>query len=246
MNTKDKCFEELSVSLIIPAYNETERLPEVLETVKKLPKKWEKIVVSDGSTDRTADVARKFEVKVVDLEENRGKAAAMFEGFKVSKGEFVMFLDADLIRPKVGDIYNLLEPIKHGTADFAIATFRSDRKEDRKVTRSHKLFPFIGGQQVTTRKKWEEIFNFAEPVIEDLRLGIENFIKRYCYQNLGWRFVFVKWYDVSQNMKEKKFGFWLGLKQRLKMYKEIRRAKRLLKICYECKGKELLKEKARV
>ena len=54
------------------------------------------IVVSDGSTDRTVEIAQSFEdVKVIVFEENQGYGAAIKEGWRIGRGEFVSFLDAD-------------------------------------------------------------------------------------------------------------------------------------------------------
>src|SRR5205085_2261759 len=60
----------------------------------------ELVVVSDGSTDRTADIARAIAasepaVKVIVFERNRGYGAALKEGFRCANGELVSFLDAD-------------------------------------------------------------------------------------------------------------------------------------------------------
>src|SRR6185312_14461030 len=56
----------------------------------------EVIVVSDGSTDRTAEIARGFDgVEVIVFEQNRGYGAAIKEGFRRGRGSLVGFLDAD-------------------------------------------------------------------------------------------------------------------------------------------------------
>jgi len=90
-------------SLIIPAYNEEEGLPVVLSDVFKLiDENFEVIVVDDGSTDRTKDVAEKFPCRVITHERNSGKGEAMRTGIREAKGENIIFIDADNTYPPEG------------------------------------------------------------------------------------------------------------------------------------------------
>ncbi len=90
-----------SVSIVLAAYNEeanvARRLDEMLARVAASGAAGEVVLVSDGSTDRTAEVARAFEgrgVRVVELPANRGKAAALSEGCAAATGEVLVFADA--------------------------------------------------------------------------------------------------------------------------------------------------------
>jgi dolichyl-phosphate beta-glucosyltransferase len=93
------------LSVIIPAYNEAERLPTTLIDIDKHLREadfdYEILVVNDGSTDSTADVVRKFQsvVKGLDLigeeETNRGKGYRVRQGMLEAKGKFRLFTDAD-------------------------------------------------------------------------------------------------------------------------------------------------------
>lgn len=94
-------MREQTLSIIIPAYNEERTLAALLEKVLALdlsPVHKEIIVVDDGSTDRTAQVARSFAGKVTLLshEKNKGKGAAVRTGFAHARGEYVVVQDADL------------------------------------------------------------------------------------------------------------------------------------------------------
>ena len=90
-----------SVSLVIPAYNEESVIEEKLRTCLALdypPDKLEIIVASDGSTDRTAERAHRFEsdprVRVLAFERNRGKLAMLNDVMRQVDGEIVVFSDA--------------------------------------------------------------------------------------------------------------------------------------------------------
>ncbi|RLD12048.1 MAG: glycosyl transferase family 2 [Chlamydiae bacterium] len=87
-------------SIIIPAYNEEHFLSQTLisakEAIKKVESAGEIIVVDNNSTDRTAEIARNFGVKVI-FEEYNQIAKARNSGAQVAKGEYLIFLDADTI-----------------------------------------------------------------------------------------------------------------------------------------------------
>ncbi|XP_055387325.1 dolichyl-phosphate beta-glucosyltransferase isoform X2 [Condylostylus longicornis] len=100
----------LFLSVIIPAYNEEERLPkmldECLEFLEEKSKKsyftFEVIIVSDGSTDKTVNVGLEYakkssskQIRVLELKENRGKGGAVRLGMLSSRGKFLLFADAD-------------------------------------------------------------------------------------------------------------------------------------------------------
>ncbi|CAB49488.1 glycosyltransferase family 2 protein [Pyrococcus abyssi] len=107
----------MKVSVIIPAYNEEKRIGKVLAEIPEFVN--EVIVVDDGSKDNTADVAKRFGVRVIRLPENRGKGAAMREGIKHAKGDIIVFMDADGQHdPK--EIPKIIAPIIKGDADFVI------------------------------------------------------------------------------------------------------------------------------
>lgn len=86
------------VSVIIPAYNAVQWLPDAVNSIlAQAYGKWELIIVNDGSTDGTADLAKSFvnpRITVVD-QANQGVSAARNTGIKRSSGELICFLDAD-------------------------------------------------------------------------------------------------------------------------------------------------------
>jgi glycosyltransferase involved in cell wall biosynthesis len=94
-----------SLTIVIPALNEEDAIASIIERCLAAREaimaaaglEWvEIIVVSDGSTDRTAEIASTYsEVKVIVFERNRGYGAAIKEGFRQGRGELVGFIDAD-------------------------------------------------------------------------------------------------------------------------------------------------------
>jgi glycosyltransferase involved in cell wall biosynthesis len=88
------------LSVVVPAFNEEKFLPKCLESLRNQDfKDFEIIVVDNNSTDKTAEIAKKFGVILVS-EENQGVAFARNKGAKVAKGEILVFTDADTILPK--------------------------------------------------------------------------------------------------------------------------------------------------
>lgn len=117
------------LSIVVPAYNEAERLPESLRLIEpylaSLTRSYELILVNDGSRDQTSEVMRreaaaKPEVKVVDLERNRGKGRALAAGVAVSTGRLVLMSDADFSAP-IEELDKLEAALDSG-ADVAIAS----------------------------------------------------------------------------------------------------------------------------
>jgi GT2 family glycosyltransferase len=103
----------------IPCYNTQESIAAVVTNAKKYVD--EVIVIDDGSTDRTAEIARAAGATVIRHEKNRGKGAAMKTGCSESKGEIIVFIDGDG-QHNPSDIPKLIAPILQGKADYVIGS----------------------------------------------------------------------------------------------------------------------------
>lgn len=116
-------------SIVIPAYNESARIPATLESVVSCvrARQWsaEVIVVNDGSRDNTAAVVREFaarapEVRLIENPRNCGKGYSVRSGILHALGDVVMFTDADLSSP-IEEAEGLFAAIARG-ADIAIGS----------------------------------------------------------------------------------------------------------------------------
>ena len=118
----------MKVSVIIPAHNEEENLPILLEKTIRVVRGGDIIVVNDGSTDRTGDVAEKFaskKVRVINHPKNLGMSQALVTGLKNARYEWVVFMNADLqYDPK--DIIKLMEDKEKYDI---ISGWRTERKD---------------------------------------------------------------------------------------------------------------------
>lgn len=90
----------MKVSVIVPCYNQAQYLPETLDSVLvQTHQNWECIIVNDGSTDNTEEIALKYceqDERFVYLpKQNGGLSSARNAGLDIAKGEYVQFLDSD-------------------------------------------------------------------------------------------------------------------------------------------------------
>ncbi len=95
----------MTISLVIPAYNEENRLIPFLNSVKKYHSRHphilkEIIIVDDGSQDKTLSLAKNFQthlpiIRVVSHSKNMGKGAAVRTGVLAARGDSIIFMDAD-------------------------------------------------------------------------------------------------------------------------------------------------------
>ncbi|HEX8817106.1 MAG TPA: dolichyl-phosphate beta-glucosyltransferase [Terriglobales bacterium] len=122
-------MEPPGYSIVLPAYNEAERIEESLEKILRFAarhrRNFEIIVVNDGSTDATAEIVTRYSaqhamVKLVENPGNRGKGFSVRNGMLHARGDVLLFSDADLSSP-IEESEKLFGAIAAG-ADVAIGS----------------------------------------------------------------------------------------------------------------------------
>jgi glycosyltransferase involved in cell wall biosynthesis len=136
------------ISVIIPAFNEIGSLPELMDQLRKalhIYKKWEILFVDDGSTDGSTeflnDLSRKDEnVTLIQFHRTYGKSAALAEGFKRAKGEFLITMDADL-QDDPAEIPNLMKKLEEGFD--LVSGWKKKRKDPISKRFPSKIFNYV-------------------------------------------------------------------------------------------------------
>jgi glycosyltransferase involved in cell wall biosynthesis len=170
------------------------------------------VVVSDGSTDRTVEVARNKGAEVVELSSNIGKGGALYRGLEYIRTDVVLLLDADLVGLQEFHVKDLVEPVLKEEADITIGVFEKGRLA---TDFAQKIAPFLSGQRAIRADLLQNISD-----MEVSRFGVEVAINRYIRRN-GVRVKLVNLPGLTHVMKEEKFGLVKGFKERMKMYWEI-------------------------
>ena len=112
----------MTIDVVIPAHNEEAYLGITLDGLTRVCNISNVIVVDDGSTDRTAEIAEKHQVKLVRLQHNKGKSAALMAGVRESNSDFILMLDAD-IGATAGEITKLIDAYPVGQNACVVALF---------------------------------------------------------------------------------------------------------------------------
>lgn len=201
------------ISCIISAYNEESRIGRVLDALKDHPLIDEIIVVDDGSTDRTREIANANpKVQLISLLVNNGKSNAIALGIGQARNTLLMLLDADLIGLTHENITALAQPVLSGNADITISL----RKNSLRI---YKLigFDFYSGERVFPKIL---LADYLETLKKLPGFGLETFMNELTIER-RYRIVVVPWRNVSHARKSDKIGFWKGRKEELRMAFQI-------------------------
>lgn len=202
----------MKTAVVIPAYNEEATVGAIIEAVRQVSLIYETIVVSDGSNDNTAQVARSCGAKVIELKENMGKGGAMAVGVQHTDADIVLFLDADLIGLQPHHIVDLIMPVADSRAEMTVGIFEQGRLA---TDLAQLIAPYLSGQRAVKRSLLTQLSN-----LELTRFGVEVALTRFA-KTAGISVVEVELKDMTHIMKEEKLGVFRGFLARLRMYWDI-------------------------
>ncbi|BCX15700.1 MAG: hypothetical protein KatS3mg097_592 [Candidatus Parcubacteria bacterium] len=201
-------------SCIIPAYNEEKTIGLVIKAALQHPLIKEVIVISDGSTDQTKDIAITCGAHtVIQLEKNIGKGGAVLKGVSYSKYDNLLLLDADLINLTINHIDALIKPlIENNEIVMSIGIL------------PNQLLPYLSGQRALRKFL---IKNIHEDLINNSKYGLEIILSNYVKKN-QYKTVFVNLNDIHFLRTFAKFSFIKSLQLELKFIKDLLRILLLL------------------
>ncbi|MCP4650990.1 MAG: glycosyltransferase family 2 protein [PVC group bacterium] len=156
------------ISILIPCYNEAENIINCIQKIPPLNHETEIIVIDDGSSDKTAQVAKTItpsEINVIEYKKNRGKGFAIRTGLQHATGDIGIILDADYTSPPL-EIPKFIAPIINKKADF--------------VNGSRFIYPFEKGAfsvpKILGNKLTARIFSLAlKQPLTDTLCGMKAF-----------------------------------------------------------------------
>ncbi|MFP4017266.1 MAG: glycosyltransferase family 2 protein [Halanaerobiales bacterium] len=201
----------MKVTALIPAYNEEKTIKTVINAIKEHNRINEVLVIDDGSSDKTASIANETGARVISLENNQGKGAALQCGIDEIQSDIILMLDGDLIGLKEKHINSLLDPVFNDECDMTVGVFN----DGRGLTDLAQFFaPNLSGQRAV---KTNIIKNIG--CLKDSGYGVEIAINKYVKQIGSLKYVDLS--DLTHVMKEEKRGFAKGVADRAKMYWDI-------------------------
>ncbi len=150
------------ISVVIPAYNAGEFIAAAIESVLQQDyRPFELIVVNDGSTDRTAEIVKKFPQVVLLEQSRRGTGAALNEGVRVAKGEFLAFLDADDLW-SAGKLTRQMQAFANESGIEAVFVHVAEFRNAQPAEDLRKIAGWTPGAMLITRAAFARIGPFAD------------------------------------------------------------------------------------
>lgn len=205
----------MKTTAIVAAYNEEKTIAAVLRGLTSSPLIGEVIVVSDGSEDRTVEIARGFEgVRTIALRENHGKGYAMSVGVANASNDILFFCDGDMYNVTDEHIAALVMPVLRDECDMNVGV----RDRGPLANFFHlklKCGPVLSGIRVMRRDVFETV-----PTQYQSHYKIEAALNCFCAR-AGYRQNETIIYGLDHVIKESKMGVADGLHARWRMSREV-------------------------
>lgn len=206
----------MTLTCVIPAYNEAARIGAVLAAVLGHPLIDDVLVVDDGSRDGTSEVVRGFpQARLITLAQNGGKTAALAHGFAHTSSEVILLIDADLVGLSPAHLTALITPVLLGRATMSVSL----RDNAPGLWRWIGL-DYISGERALRR----ELLAGQEEALQRLpKFGFEVFLNALVLQARA-PLAVVQLPGVKSPLKSAKYGFWTGMWGDVKMLRDLTRA----------------------
>ena len=203
------------VSAIIAAYNEEPTIGPIVETLVSSGLFRDIIVISDGSTDGTAEAARAAGATLVhQFPWKHGKGSAMMHGVAHTDTPLLFFLDADLMGLTVEHLKKLLKPVTSGKLAMSVGI--RDRGAFLMKVSAH--LPLIGGERVMNRRVFEDI---PDKFLQGFM--VEGALNYYCRSH-KLKYGTVELPGLHIRRKMQKVGFRKGLSEYIHMSYQVWKA----------------------
>lgn len=200
------------VAAIVPAYNEAETIREVVQVLAATPLISEILVVSDGSTDQTVEIARSMGMRTIHLRRNQGKGLAMAVGVAHTDAEIITFVDGDILNLTTEQLTELIEPVLDGRSGMNVGV-RDRGPALNDWQRRHG--PLLSGIRCLRREIFEAV---PESHLEGF--AIETGLNWACGE-LGMRISTTLLHNLKHLVKEKKRGLVQGFRGRVRMFAAV-------------------------
>ena len=200
------------VSVVIPAFDEVETIGASVDAALHHPQVDEVLVIDDGSSDGTGAAAERAGARVIRLEPNRGKAAAMDAGVRAARRDVILFLDADVVGHTDSTLTRIMRPVLDGRHEMFVGIHT---RRTLWLNRILHFFPIISGERAITRRLWD-----AVPPVHKNGFQIEiamNHTAKQFQRSMGHALI----RGTRHHTKEQKYGFWVGHWRRQRMMAEI-------------------------
>ena len=209
------------ISIVVPCYNEEASIPifykVIEETLKSMKIDYELIFIDDGSKDKTIEVIKQYSkkdkrVKYIHFSRNFGKEAAMLAGLKLSTGDYVAIMDADLQDPP-SLLPKMLSILEDPNNDYdCVGTRRVTRKGEPPI---RSLFARMFYKIINKMSKIEMVdgardyrLMSRQMVDSILELGEYNRYSKGLFQFVGYNTKWLEYENVERVAGETKWSFW--------------------------------------
>ncbi|MFH1766899.1 MAG: glycosyltransferase [Patescibacteria group bacterium] len=212
------------IAVIVPALNEEMTVGQVVSTLKRSPFLDEVIVVSSGSSDRTAAIARKNGAIVYEPPANGSKGASLLFGLSKTDAPIIVFCDADLKGLTINHVQQLVQPLINGKRTMNIGL----RDRGALITNITKHLPLIAGERALRREVIENIDpKFLKGYMVETALNYYCRIKKLNYGVTPLR-------GLKIRKKIEKVGFWQGCREYINMDLQVLKAMIIVRLAYWC------------